>query len=219
MGKRRPDPAWGGSEPGSGLVRPRAVASGRVDHWPRPPHESRGWRPIRAQVLARARWSAIRHYAPGSRSTKSSSVPRSAGLRPRLAWCSVLVPPRPGPLRRAVGDHAVGQATHRPVVLGTDKWAPRLDEPADGACFWIHPEAENCGYLTGDIPADEARAVVVTLLASGRVPPLQATLPGIEHAAARSVLQRFWGTAYHRDEVAYQILFINDRCLVLALSG
>jgi len=39
-----------------------------------------------------------------------------------------------------------------------------------------------------------------------------------EYTAARPVLQRFWGTACRRDETVYLILFINDRCLVLAPS-
>jgi len=69
------------------------------------------------------------------------------------------------------------------------------------------------------IPVDDARAVVVTLLASGRVPSLQATLLSVEDAAARPVLQRFWGTACPLDEVVYVILFINERCLVFALPG
>ena len=56
--------------------------------------------------------------------------------------------------------------------------------------------------------------MVVTLLASGRVPPLQATLLDIEAAAARPVLQRFWGTACRRDETVYLTLFINECCLL-----
>jgi hypothetical protein len=97
---------------------------------------------------------------------------------------------------------------------------PRLDEPRRRGVFWIHPEAEELRvHHRATIPADDARAVVVTLLASGRVPPLQATLFGIESAAGRPVLHRFWGTACRRDEAVYLILFINDRCLVLALSG
>ncbi len=50
-------------------------------------------------------------------------------------------------------------------------------------------------------------------VASGRVPPLQATLLDLEDAATRPVPQRFWGTACPRDEVVYLILFINDCCL------
>ena len=69
------------------------------------------------------------------------------------------------------------------------------------------------------IPADDARALVVTLLASGRVPPLQATLFDIESVPARPGLQRFWGTACRFGEVIYVVLFINERCLVFALSG
>ncbi len=45
---------------------------------------------------------------------------------------------------------------------------------------------------------------------------MQATLLDLEQAATRPVLQRFWGTACPRDAVVYLILFINDRCLVLA---
>jgi hypothetical protein len=84
----------------------------------------------------------------------------------------------------------------------------------------MHHEAEELRvHHRTTIPLEEARAVLVTLLASGRVPPLQATLVDIEYAAARPVLQRFWGMACRRDEVVYLILFINERCLVLALSG
>jgi len=98
--------------------------------------------------------------------------------------------------------------------------APRLDEHPGWGVFWIHHEAEELRvHHRATIPADDARAVVVALLASGRVPPLQATLFDGEYAAGRPGLQRFWGTACRRDEVVYLILFINDRCLVLALSG
>jgi hypothetical protein len=85
--------------------------------------------------------------------------------------------------------------------------------------FWIHQEAEELRvHHRTTILAEDARAVVVTLLASGRVPPLQAPLLDIEYAAARPVPQRFWGTACRRDEVVYLILFINDLCLVLTVS-
>jgi len=97
---------------------------------------------------------------------------------------------------------------------------PRLDEPRRWGVFWSHHEAEELRvHHRATIPADDARAVVVTLLASGRVPPLQATLLALEDAAGRPVLQRFWGTACRHDAVVYLILFINERCLVLALSG
>jgi hypothetical protein len=97
---------------------------------------------------------------------------------------------------------------------------PRLDDHPRWGVFWIHHEAEELRvHHRATIPADDARAVVVTLLSSGRVPPLQATLLALEDAAGRPVLQRFWGTACRRDEVVYLILFINERCLVLALSG
>jgi hypothetical protein len=97
---------------------------------------------------------------------------------------------------------------------------PRLDDHPRWSVFWIHHEAEELRvHHRTTIPADDARTLVVTLLASGRVPPLQATLLALEDAAGRPVLQRFWGTACRRDEVVYLILFINERCLVLALSG
>ncbi len=97
---------------------------------------------------------------------------------------------------------------------------PSLDEPRRWGVFWIHHEAEELRvHHRATIPADEARAVVVTLLASGRVPPLQTTFLDLDDVAARPGLQRFWGTACLRDEVVYLILFINERCLVLARSG
>jgi len=68
------------------------------------------------------------------------------------------------------------------------------------------------------IPSEEARAVVVALLASGRVPPVQPTRLGIQRPGARPALKRFWGIVCQRDETIYLILFLNDRCLVLALS-
>ena len=97
---------------------------------------------------------------------------------------------------------------------------PRLDEPRRWGVFWIHHEAEELRvHHRATIPADDARAVVVTLLASGRVPPLQATLFDIDGVTGRPILHRFWGTAYRRDDTVYLILFINERCLVLALSS
>jgi hypothetical protein len=36
------------------------------------------------------------------------------------------------------------------------------------------------------------------------------------HFGAPPLLQRFWGTVCQCDETVYLILFINDRCLVLA---
>ena len=97
---------------------------------------------------------------------------------------------------------------------------PRLDEPRRWGVFWIHHEAEELRvHHRATIPADDARAVVVTLLASGRVPPLQATLSDGESGVGWLVLHRLWGTACRRDAAVYLILFINDRCLVLAHSG
>ena len=97
---------------------------------------------------------------------------------------------------------------------------PRLDEPRRWGVLWIHHEAEELRvHHRATIPTDEARALVVTLLASGRVPPLQATLFEGEYTTARPGLHRFWGTACPRDDAVYLILFINERCLVLAVSG
>jgi hypothetical protein len=97
---------------------------------------------------------------------------------------------------------------------------PVLDEPRRWGVFWIHHEAEELRvHHRATIPAADARTLVVTLLASGRVPPLQATLFDSEFASVRPVLHRFWGTACPRDEVVYVVLFINERCLVFALSG
>jgi hypothetical protein len=59
------------------------------------------------------------------------------------------------------------------------------------------------------IPSNEARAV----------PRMRATLRGIRLSGAPPLPQRFWGTVCQCGETAYLILFINDRCLVLALSG
>jgi hypothetical protein len=93
---------------------------------------------------------------------------------------------------------------------------PRLDEPRRCGVVWIQHEAV---HHRATIPADEARALVVTLLASGRVPPLQNALFDDASGAARPGLQRFWGTAYPRDDAVYLILFINERCPVLVVSG
>jgi hypothetical protein len=97
---------------------------------------------------------------------------------------------------------------------------PRLDDPRRWGVFWIHHEAEELRvHHRATVPADDARALVVALLASGRVPPLQATLFDIESGAGRPVLHRFWGTACRCGAVVYLILFINERCLVLTISG
>jgi hypothetical protein len=64
---------------------------------------------------------------------------------------------------------------------------PRLGEPRRWGVFWIHHEAEELRvHHRTTIPAGHARALVVTLLASGRVPPLQATLFDRESAHARA---------------------------------
>ena len=96
----------------------------------------------------------------------------------------------------------------------------RLGEPRRWGVFWIHHEAEELRvHHRTTISAGHARALVVTHLASGRVPPLQATLFDSESAHARPGLERFWGTTCRCDAVVYLILFINERCLVLTVSG
>ena len=96
-----------------------------------------------------------------------------------------------------------------PVVEGGSRWR----------VLWVHHEAEELRvHYRATIAPDEARAVVTALLASGRVPPLQATLVGIQPPGARPPLERFWGTVCQHEERIYLILLINDRCLVLALS-
>jgi hypothetical protein len=55
-----------------------------------------------------------------------------------------------------------------PVVEGGSRWR----------VLWVHHEAEELGVHYGaTIPRETARHVVLDLLASGRVPPMQATLP------------------------------------------
>jgi hypothetical protein len=64
------------------------------------------------------------------------------------------------------------------------------------------------------IPSEEARAVMMALLASGRVPPVQPTLLDLQRPGTQPLLQRFWATVYQHHETVYLILFLNNRCLV-----
>jgi hypothetical protein len=60
---------------------------------------------------------------------------------------------------------------------------PRLDEPRRWGVVWIQHEAEELRvHHRATIPADEARALVVTLLASGRA--LQGSALGGHHPPA-----------------------------------
>ena len=96
---------------------------------------------------------------------------------------------------------------------------PRVDGSRRWDVLWVHYEAEELRvHHRTTIRSDEARAVVMAVLASGRVPSMQATRLGLQRPSARSLLQRFWGTVCQHGETVYLILFINDRCLVLALS-
>jgi hypothetical protein len=93
----------------------------------------------------------------------------------------------------------------------------RVDRSHRWDTLWIHHQAEELRvHHRAIIALDNARTVVTALLASRRVPPRQAPLPDIELAAARPVLQRFWGTVCQHEARVY--LFINDRCLGLARS-
>jgi hypothetical protein len=84
--------------------------------------------------------------------------------------------------------------------------------------LWVYYEAEELRVVhhRTTIPSEEVRALVVALLAAGRIPPLQATLLAIQRPGAQPLLQRFWATVCQHNEIVYLILLINDRCLVLA---
>jgi hypothetical protein len=97
---------------------------------------------------------------------------------------------------------------------------PVVEEGRRWRELWIPYQAEELRvHHRATIAPDEARAVVTALLASGRVPPQQPPLLGIQLPGARPLLERFWGTVRQHEARVYLILFINDRCLVLALSG
>ncbi len=92
-----------------------------------------------------------------------------------------------------------------PVVEGGRRWR----------VLWVHHEAEELRvHYRATIPRETARHVVRDLLASGRVPPVQATLPGTPLPRSQPELQRFWGTVRRHDETCYLTLFINDCCLL-----
>ncbi len=93
----------------------------------------------------------------------------------------------------------------------------RVDGGRRWAVLWIHDQAEELRvHHRTTIPSEEARAVVMALLASGRVPPVQPTLLDLQRPNAQPLLQRCWATVYQHHETVYLILFLNDRCLVLA---
>jgi hypothetical protein len=89
-----------------------------------------------------------------------------------------------------------------------------------GCVLWIHHEAEELRvHHRATIPGRRraGRGGDPVVLGTG---PAAAGHPPRHRVRCRAaVLQRFWGTACRRDEVVYLILFINERCLVLALSG
>jgi hypothetical protein len=69
-------------------------------------------------------------------------------------------------------------------------------------------------HYRATICPDTARRLVVDLLASGRVPPMQGNLFIPVPPRTRPVLQRFWGTVRQHDDTDYLTLFINDCCLL-----
>ncbi len=82
----------------------------------------------------------------------------------------------------------------------------------------VHHETEELRvHYRTTIPRETARRVVVDLLASGRVPPMQALLL-VSPPGCRPLLQRFWGTVCWHGESVYLTLFIDDRCLLVPLS-
>ena len=98
------------------------------------------------------------------------------------------------------------------------------DRPVGGSArwevLWIHYETEELRVHHRDtVPATAARGVVVAVLASGRVPPMQTLLLGNPAGGVQSLLQRFWGTVVQHDATTYWILFINDRCIVFRPAG
>jgi hypothetical protein len=96
---------------------------------------------------------------------------------------------------------------------------PRVDRSHRWHTLWIHDQAEELRvHHRATIAPDDARAVVTALLASGRVPPRQPRLLGLQLPGARPLLERFWGTVCQHEARVYLILFINDRCLMLARS-
>ena len=85
--------------------------------------------------------------------------------------------------------------------------------------LWVHYGAEELRvHHRAMIPSETARAVVVDLLASGRVPPMQGTLLTTPPPRSRPILQRFWGAACQHGDAVYLALFIDDRCLLLPFS-
>ena len=81
--------------------------------------------------------------------------------------------------------------------------------------LWVHHEAEELRvHYRATIPRETARHVVLDLLASGRVPPMQATRPGTPLPRWQPELQRFWGTVRRHDETCYLTLVINGCCLL-----
>jgi len=92
---------------------------------------------------------------------------------------------------------------------------PVVEEGRRWRELWIHYQAEELRvHHRAMIRRETARHVVLDLLVSGRVPPMQATLPGTPLPRSQPELQRFWGTVRRHDETCYLTLFINDCCLL-----
>ena len=72
---------------------------------------------------------------------------------------------------------------------------PVVEEGRRWRELWIHDQAEELRvHHRAMIPRETARHVVLDLLVSGRVPPMQATLPETPLPRSQPELQRFWGT-------------------------
>jgi hypothetical protein len=97
------------------------------------------------------------------------------------------------------GDHAAGAG---PVhVRGRPRDRQVGDTRVDGSrrwdILWVHYEAEELRvHHRTTMPSDEARAVGMAVLASGRVPPLQATRLGLQRPSAPA-LRRAWAFGRH----------------------
>ena len=94
-----------------------------------------------------------------------------------------------------------------------------VDERRRWGVVWVHHQAEELRvHHRATIAPEAVRAMVVAVLASRRVPPMQAPLPSVSLSGSRPFLRRFWSRVCQHDETVYLILFLNDQCLVLAPS-
>jgi hypothetical protein len=96
---------------------------------------------------------------------------------------------------------------------------PRVAQGRRWRVLWVHHEAEELRvHDRATIPEMTARHVIVDLLASRQVARMNAGWLVTRPPGSRPTLQRFCGTVCKDGEAAYLALFINDRCLLLAMS-